>query len=960
MLLEGTVYGLIKPIRPVLCRYCIRGTKRFYPITPTMPKYLKLILFLFIVAALLALNLWAYARWIWIPDIDTLEFTNADLYRWLNHIPLVSLSSPSELIQYCAFHLKWLGLLAFWPVLLIPARHSLCDFPIWQRILSGILRVALLAAITLALVDIEKTSETSLVSVIYVVDTSESVPDEMLQAAHDTIAEALKSRTPETNIQVVSFAAEPHVVELNADGSLPEFRHEGAGKTDIESALRFSYALFPENHVRRLVLLGDGNQTQGDALSEAARSRAQDIRIDVMHLETGKPAREIMIKSLDVRERDNLRVGKPFELVLEISSTHETTVHLAVDKNDMRDQALSQDVALTAGDNYVTLSTEPEAPGALSMRFALDDVPAEDDRFAENNTLLDQFMVQGKPKVLYIEQNASNASYLQRALAGYGESQGQNFDVDVRLGTGLPTSMKEMLRYSAVILGDVPRQTSTGRTNVTSENMNLIQDYVKRQGGGFIAIGGDQAFGPGGYENTPVEKILPVEFKNDTPQKSQSSAIALLIDKSGSMRESRNLDIAKEAAKASVAALKAQDRIIVIGFDDAPYIVVPMTRAVNQYSINDKISRMRPNGGTNIRDALEMTYLELAMVSAKTKHVILLTDGRSPYNGIDALVREMAKAKITVSTVALANADTTLLSRIANLGKGRAYIAKDSSSVPRIFVEETNRVANQAVVETPFKPQVAKSHDMVKGVTFPTLLGYVGTKPKPGSQTILTAPGGAPILAHWSLGSGKTTVFTSDAKNRWASAWIKQSSSFAKFWAQVVRSTMKTDEEMQFDMIVKRENDSVRIIVDAVSENDTFMNGLSIEAEITEPNGEKMTLNLPQTAPGYYENTFVMPFYGTYQARAELKQQESSVGFAQKTFSFPYALEYANPEPNFELLDAIAQTTNGKINPKFTETADPEGVKIRSFTPIFYYFLWIALGILLFDVFFRRVRIARR
>lgn len=944
---------------------------------------MKHVIFWLILLVLLAINLLAFGHYIWMPGIDTVEFTNLDIITWLNQLPLISLAEPQTIIQYCAFHLKWLGLLAFWPILLIPARHTLCDFPLWQRTLSAFLRVALLASLTLAIVDIEKTSETSLVSIIYVVDVSPSVPDEMLNAAHAEITDALSKKSPETNIQIVTFADKPRIMPIPSDGKLPAFSrhiHENQNSpendlaqsdteqlnnteqsdnvTDIESALRFSYALFPENHVRRIVLLGDGNQTRGDVLSEAARARAQNIRIDVKHLATS-PVREIMIKSLDIRERDNLRVGQPFELTLQIESTHETQTQITVEKNQITDPKLSQTITLTPGDNFITLTTEADAPGKLDLKFALAGISPQDDRFFENNTLIDQLDILGKPKILYIEQNASNASYLERALAGYGESQGQNFDVEVRTGTGLPTSMKEMLKYSAIILGDVPKETSNGRINVTSQNMNLIQDYVRKQGGGFIALGGEQALGPGGYENTPIEKILPVEFKNETPQKQQSSAIALVIDKSGSMGENRNLEIAKEAAKASVSALNPQDRVVVIGFDDAPYTVVPATRAVNRYSINDKISRMQPNGGTNIKDALEMTYLELAMVSAKTKHAILLTDGRSPYSGIDALVREMARAKITVSTIALSNADTTLLSRIANLGKGRAYIAKDANSVPRLFVEETNRVANQAVVETPFTPQVAKSHDMIKGVTFQTLLGYVGTKAKPGSQTILTAPGGAPVLAHWSLGTGKTTVFTSDAKNRWASGWIRQSSSFSKFWAQVVRATMKTDEETQFDMIVHRENDRVRIIVDAISENDTFLNGLAITAEITRPDGQPMTLTLPQTAPGFYENTFALPAYGTYRAKAELMQNGESIGFAQNTFSFPYALEFAQPEPDFALLDAVAQTTNGKINPDFDTTADPEGIKIKSFTPIWHYFLFAALALLLLDVFFRRVRLAK-
>ena len=318
----------------------------------------------------------------------------------------------------------------------------------------------------------------------------------------------------------------------------------------------------------------------------------------------------------------------------------------------------------------------------------------------------------------------------------------------------------------------------------------------------------------------------------------------------------------------------------------------------------------------------------------------------------------MARARITVSTVALANADTTLLSRIANLGKGRAYVAKDPSSVPRIFVEETNRVANQAIVETPFTPNVARSHDMVKGVSMQTLLGYVGTKAKSGAQTILTAPGGAPILAHWSLGTGKTTVFTSDAKNRWASAWIKNSGNFAKFWAQVVRSTMKTDEETRFDMVVKRENDRARLIIDAISENDTFLNGLEITAEIERPDGEKMSVTLPQTAPGFYETTIPLSIYGAYQARADLKQDGEDIGVAQKTFAMPYALEFAQPAPTFELLDAIAETAGGKIDPDFATISDPEDFKIRTFTPLFYYFLWIALVCLILDVLFRRIRFA--
>ena len=113
---------------------------------------------------------------------------------------------------------------------------------------------------------------------------------------------------------------------------------------------------------------------------------------------------------------------------------------------------------------------------------------------------------------------------------------------------------------------------------------------------------------------------------------------------------------------------------------------------------------------------------------------------------------------------------------------------------------------NRSIVEEPFVPRVARQHEMIKGVTLNTLMGYVTTRAKSGSQTVLTAPSGDPILAQWQYGTGKTTAFTSDAKNRWAAQWIRNSKSFAQFWGQVVRSTMKTDDERQFDMRIVREN----------------------------------------------------------------------------------------------------------------------------------------------------------
>ena len=103
-----------------------------------------------------------------------------------------------------------------------------------------------------------------------------------------------------------------------------------------------------------------------------------------------------------------------------------------------------------------------------------------------------------------------------------------------------------------------------------------------------------------------------------------------------------------------------------------------------------------------------------------------------------------------------------------------------------------------------------------------------------------------------------------------------------------------------------------------------------------------------------------MSGYGTYEAEAVLSQSGRELGTARRTFSFPYAQEYASPEPDFGLLDAVAQTSGGRVDVDFGVTSDPEGEKTRSYSPVWPWFLWLSLGALVLDVALRRIRFGRR
>ena len=113
------------------------------------------------------------------------------------------------------------------------------------------------------------------------------------------------------------------------------------------------------------------------------------------------------------------------------------------------------------------------------------------------------------------------------------------------------------------------------REKFSSGYLAEIERHVAA-GNGFLMLGGEASFGPGGYRQTQIETILPVELRE--PKKEEKNrAVVLVIDKSGSMREGNRLLYAKEAAKAVVRRLKDNDFVGVVGFDVEPFVVVPLT-----------------------------------------------------------------------------------------------------------------------------------------------------------------------------------------------------------------------------------------------------------------------------------------------------------------------------------------------------------------------------------------------
>src|SRR5688572_30802068 len=127
-------------------------------------------------------------------------------------------------------------------------------------------------------------------------------------------------------------------------------------------------------------------------------------------------------------------------------------------------------------------------------------------------------------------------------------------------------------------------------------------------------------------------------------------ALVIILDRSGSMMGSK-LESAKDAAKAAAGTLKATDTVTVITFDsDATVIAKPQAPGK---PVDAAIAGIKAGGGTNILPALKEARAMLQTVSAKKKHVIVLSDGEAPSAGIHELVKDMRKEHVTVSAIGI-------------------------------------------------------------------------------------------------------------------------------------------------------------------------------------------------------------------------------------------------------------------------------------------------------------------
>ncbi len=811
---------------------------------------------------------------------------------------------------------------------------SLSDFPTWQRRFSLSVRSLIVGCLILALAGLTLLQPTKQMFVVLAVDRSQSVDAEASAKIDDFIKQTTEARSTH-ELAILDFAAEPAALcAVDTQRTPPPEKARQA--TNIASAIQSAVAAVPPSHVPHVVILSDGRQTLGDAVQAAAAAK---VPISTVPL-SARDEPEIQVA--EVTAPAQVLQGEPFYVEVTIASNHADQGFIDVYRGDVLAIEQRELIKIAEGETKLrfrqTVDDEQQIDYTVRVRGFTDTL-------LDNNSASAVVFASGKPTVLLVDSQVDQSNELRWAL----EEQG--LLVQVRPAEGVPRSLSELQRFDCLMLSNVPA------TAMTLQQMEIIRTYVQDLGGGLVMLGGDQAFGLGGYYKTTLEEILPVRSNFEKEKEKPSLALVLVIDKSGSMG-GQKMELAKDAAKGAVELLSPRDQIGIIAFDGASYWISEIHSAADKGYVLDRISTLEASGGTNIYPGLSDAYAALAATSAKLKHVILMTDGHSNPGDYEGIIRDMVAARITLSSVACgAEADQQLLEELAQSGGGRYYLCEDPQSVPQIFAKETVTASKSAINELPFLPQLIRPTPVLNGLeldTAPFLLGYVVTRPKPTSEFILAGESGDPLLVWWRYGLGMTVAFTSDAKSQWATEWLAWPH-FGPFWAQVTRHAMRKSDAKGVFVEIERHDDRARLIVDSVDESGQFINAANTKLTVIDPGLGNEQLVMQQTAPGRYEAEFEISKPGPYNL--ELNQNQHGVTTFRQTRGLVvgYPDELRLGPTNLSLLKQISLVSGGRFDIPAAEVFEAGQRSARLALPLWPYLLMSALCLFVADVALRRI-----
>ena len=758
--------------------------------------------------------------------------------------------------------------------------------------LSLSLRVVILTLLVLGLSGLAMVRTPATQALLVLADRSASVASAVDQEK-TAVRRLIAARTGDNQLGLVGFGRDAAVeTPPRTSISFSDFATDtNANYTSIDDALRLGSSLLPIDRRHHLVVISDGRENIGNAVTQARLLRSQGTRVDVLPLQV-LVGPDVRVDGVDVPAA--VPPGTRVHAAVRIESTVATTGTARV----FVDHALvaELDVTLPVGPSTVDVTLPPAPPGFHDVRV---DLAPLVDTYTENNAGEALFEVLGAQRILVVEGHPGAATNLVRAL------QAASLEPVLVAPSQVPSQPSGLAAYQAVALVDVPAG------DLGDQRMAALQVGVRDLGLGLSAFGGPDTFGPGDFAGTPLEAALPIDMQISDRSQKPPIAVVLVLE---SMENQQADSVMRGAGRAVVEALTAKD---FVGMTDGANagLAVPLQPVKDKKALETAIAGVQGFGDSpDYSPFIAAAANALVTHKEAVKHIIVLGDGDAQGN-LTPQLQAMAARGITVSAIGInvhgQAAMMDSMRSIARDGKGRFSQSDNASQVPQLLLQETQKGLKPWIVEQRFRPAVDSPSSVLAGINLaalPALDGYVASTPKAAAEVVLRSVQQDPVLAQWQYGLGRALAWTSDVEGRWSKDLLT-SPQGGRLLANQVAWTLPLRDDPDLGVHATSSGDSGHVIAE--------LRGATADvtavASVIAPSLTTVQVPLQLTAAGRYEGDFPADQVGSYIIKVTAGRQGRVEHAATAGLAVAYSPEYRFLGTDKNSLAALARAGGGEV-----------------------------------------------
>jgi Mg-chelatase subunit ChlD len=755
---------------------------------------------------------------------------------------------------------------------------------------------------------------------------------------------------------VVAFADEPRTVRPLSEGP-PTGRETDAARgkldgraTDLAAALRAMLSAAgtgtaggsdgPRGDVR-LVLMTDGAANRGGDLLAALAALPADappVYVWTAGL-VGRTDARVASLRMPSRAVPGAAVGGRVSVV----ANRDFAVGLRVTRAGPGGPAgvFSKTLTLRAGRPAdETFRDTPPGEGVFSYTAELVDAatgraPPRGDALPQNDRLSAAVTVAGGRRVLVLTRSADGpTARAVRAVPGVSAT--------VAAPERMPATAAELSAFEAVVLDDLPtdaRPPPAKSGPLTAARAAALGEYVREFGGGLVAVGGADAFGPGGYHLSPLDALLPVD---SDPRSRRPAAVCVALDRSGSMADPDppgsagppKLRVAADAVLAlQPPALNPRDQLAVLAFNTAVEVVRPLSAGVDWADLSRRLSALSAQRGTRIVPALEAGIAELAKSPAESpRRLLLVSDGIEEGSGADAdagladpakradLLKRLTDARVRLSAVVTGPANAAVRELCERSG-GRYYAPAEFREVPDRMLEDLFGSAD-FVRTGDIRVRAGDASGFAglpEAAALPPLRRLTRTVAKPGSQVVLGDDSGDPVLAAAPAGAGRSVALPTALSPEWSGAWA-DSTAAAGLMRSALGWAMRPADDPDWTLTAEPTADAsaVTLTLRHSLRRATLASADGRAVRATLGGTAAVTAELPQVGVGRYAATVPLTQAGGYTATASVDGR----AVARAGFALGYPAEYARIGFDADALARLTERTGGRFIRSLDELTD--------------------------------------